>query len=212
MLGKIVTANNILRGPARVLYYSSTITGTGNASTIEPTNLSDILSTLAMDGDCVSTWTDFGAVDGAVTHQRTLTIDKDRVENLNAPLRSFITDTEDIVIANFAENSLDNLQLAWELASINTDETPDVDERITPLSVPESLTSRAIAFLYAKPDGKLRCHIFWDVVFGGAASGSAYAKSPKALIPVQFNVNPSLTIVDSNGEPTMGKIIEQYAA
>jgi hypothetical protein len=74
------------------------------------------------------------------------------------------------------------------------------------------LTSRAIAFLYAKPDGKLRCHIFWDVVYGGAASGSAYAKSPKALIPVQFNVNPSLTIVDSNSEPTMGKIIEQYAS
>ena len=211
MQGKFVTANNILRGPARVLYYSSTITGTGNASTIEPTELSDILSTVAMDGAVSSGWTDFGAVDGAVVHQREITTEEDVVENLNAPIRNYIISTKDIIIVNFAENSFDNLQVAWELAGESTNSSPTPNESVIPLSVPESLTARAIAFLYAKPDGKLRAHIFWNVALAGVASGMSYAKTPKALIPVQFNAYPSLTIVDSNSEPTFGKIIEQVS-
>ena len=211
MQGKIVTANNILRGPARVIYYSSTITGTGNASGIEPTELSDILTTVAMDGALSSGWTDFGAVDGAVVHQREITTEEDTVENLNAPIRNYPISTKDIIIANFAENSIDNLQVAWELAGESTNSSPTPNESVIPLSVPESLTARAIAFLYAKPDGKLRAHIFWNVTLAGVASGMSYAKTPKALIPVQFNAYPSLTIVDSNSEPTFGKIIEQVS-
>lgn len=211
MLGKVVTPNNILRGPARVLYYSSTITGTGNASAIEPTSLSDILTVVAMDGAVAEAWTDFGAVDGAVVHQREITTEEDIVENLNAPIRNYIISARDIIIANFAENSFDNLQILWELAGQTTNAVPTPNETVIPLSVPESLTARAICFLYAKPDGKLRAHIFWNVTLGGVASGMSYAKTPKALIPVQFNAYPSLTITDSNSEPTLGKILEQVS-
>jgi hypothetical protein len=211
MKGVVVTKNNILRGPARVLYYSSTITGTGNASIIEPTSISDIITLGTIDGEAAEGWTDFGAVDGAVTHQRELTTEEDVVENVNAAIRSYPISVKDIIIANFAENSFENLQVAWELAGITTNETPTPNERVIPLSVPVDITARAVAFLYAKPDGKLRCHIFWDMTLGGVASGMAYAKTPKALIPVQFNAYPVLTITDSNGEPTLGKILEQIS-
>ena len=211
MEGKIVDKNNILRGPARVLYYSSTITGTGNASEISPVEIADIIPTLSMHGAVAEGWTDFGAVDGAVTLQREITTEEDTVENVNAAIRAYPIKVKDILIANFAEVSFENLQILWELGAITTNSGATPNEKIIPLSIPQNLTARAIAFLHSKPDGKLRCAIFWDVTLGGVASAVAIAKTPKGLIPVQFNPYPSLTIVDSNSDPTVGKILEQVS-
>ncbi len=212
MDGKIVSTNNIVRGPARVLYYTSTISGTGNASTVDPVKLSDILTVVAMDGAAKTGWTDFGAVDGGVVLQRTITTDEDVVDNLNAPLRNHILSVKDIIIANFAETSFENLQIAWELGGITTNTTVTPNEKVIPLSVPVSLTPRAIAFLHKKPDGKLRCVVAFNASLGGVASGKSIGKTPKAIIPVQFDLYPVLTITDSNGQPSNGKILEQVSA
>jgi len=212
MKGVINNTNDIIRGPARLLYRSTVGSGTGLASAIAPLTIAAIIPTVAMDGACASDWTDFGAVDGAVTHQREITSDEDVVENSTSPIRSVILGSRDIVIANLAEISLENLQVAWELGGISTNSSPTPNERTLPLAAPESFTERMIAFVYAKPDGTIRAHIFWKVTLAGVASGVAFAKTPKGLIPVQFNAQVVTTITDSNGNPTVGKVIEQVSA
>ena len=212
MKGKIVETNNILRGPARLLYYSSIATGGACPIATEPTTISDILADGTISGAAGTGWTDFGAVEGAVTHQRELTTDQDVVENSLSPIRDVLIGVKDTVIANLAEVSFENLQVAWELGGIVTNSGVTPNEKTIPFSVPESLTPRMIAFVHAKPDGKLRAHVFWNVTPGNAASGLALAKTPKGTIPVQFNCAVMTDIVDSNNNPTIGKAIEQVSA
>ena len=211
MLGVINNDRFLIRGPVRVLYKASAISGTGSASTIEPTNILDILATAAMDGDAMEGWTDFGATKGAVTLTKTRATDYDKVDQLPANIGAHITLVSYQAEVSLAEASEANLQVVWELGGVATNATPTPDEKIVPLSVEESLTERALAFIHKLRDGKLAAWVAFKATLAGVGSPIGFTVEGQAIVPVTFDLFPVLTITDSNDWTTVGKVIIQQA-
>ncbi len=100
---------------------------------------------------------------------------------------------EQTVATALAEMTLDRLQIAWQAGPKTTSggqETMGVGE-------PTTYIRRRLAVLFQKSDGKIRAHVYRQVVKGAQESSLVYAKTGEQLqIPVTFKALADTSIAD----------------
>ena len=180
---------NIFGGAARLIVAETTQT--------KPTKFSDIFGT---DWALATGYTDIGATDWGVKLSRSYDKEEWEVDQYLWVIDEFIKKWDMNLETSLAENSLENLQLAWNLwtATVNTDETPNeatawiwsstsVAEKMLILQVDK----RTEAWVNYK-----RCYVFWRWHWDWSDVAQEYKKWEKVLLPIKFSLlqDPTETV------------------
>ena len=200
---KVNDMNNIFGGGARLVY--------ADTSLAKPTQLSDILNTST--GVLASGWNDFGATDGGAKIRKGFEKESWEVDQVLGAIDDFIKSWNLMLETNLAENSLENLQIAWEEGDITTNATPNPDERSIGIGDSDALTERMFALIADKrkvnSTGYIRAYVFWRGQIDGSESEHSFIKGQKTLIPVKFKL---LADTSELQDRRFGLILDQVPA
>lgn len=187
--------DSFIRGAARLMWAGTTIAF--------PTTISDIINLSTYDA--VTGWNDLGATKTGITITHNNTEETFDVDQILTDIETRPVSYEQSVSTALAEMTLDRLQIAWQAGSKSTAagvETMGVGEPVTYIR-------RRLAVLFQKADGKIRAHVYRQVVKGANESSLVYAKTGEQLqIPVTFKAlaDTSITDVDTRTQVIFNQI------
>lgn len=202
-IGRILDRQNIFGGAARLI----------KAASADPVYLEHIISPTTKElvttpTQFTSGWSDIGATDDGLTLTMSMESEELEVDQSRFSITEQVTKIGYLLETNLAENSLENLQLGWELGDITAIAagTGNVAQRTMGLGAPTGLAERALAFVVEKPGNKLRAYVFYKVAKGAADSAHAYLKAGKTVVPVQFKARPDTA---KSEEKSIGIVLDQ---
>ena len=177
--------DSFIRGAARLMWAGTTIAF--------PTAISDIINLSTYDAQ--TGWNDLGATKTGITITYNNTEETFDVDQILTDIETRPVSYEQTVATALAEMTLDRLQVAWQAGPKTTAggvETMGVGE-------PTTYVRRRLAVLFQKADGKIRAHVYRQVVKGAQESSLVYAKTGEQLqIPVTFKALADTSITDVN--------------
>jgi len=165
--------------------------------------------------DPVGNWTELGSTKSGVSIDRNNTETQIDVDQILQAVLAVPDEWEMTLTTEFAETTLENIQLAWEGGTISTDATQTPNERHLPLGAPLAYTPRRLAVIHQKTIGpsanKLRANVFRIVQRSPQASRMTYNKTGnQQTIPHVFRAFADPAIADPNAR--FGEVIEQLFA
>jgi len=176
--------DSFIRGAARLMWAGTTITF--------PITISDIINLSTYDA--ATGWNDLGATKTGITVTYNNTEETFDVDQILTDIETRPVSYEQNIATALAEMTLDRLQIAWQAGSkvtTGSEETMGVGE-------PTVYIRRRLAVLFQKADGKIRAHVYRQVVKGAQESSLVYAKSGEQLqIPVTFKALADTSIADT---------------
>lgn len=165
--------------------------------------------------DPVGSWTDLGSTKSGVSKDRNNTETQIDVDQILQALLAIPDEWEMTITTEFADTTLENLQLAWEGDTITTDATQTPNERHLGMGAPLSYSQRRLAVVHQKTvgpaAGKMRADVFRIVQRSPQSSRMTYNKSGnQQTIPHVFRAFGDTTVAD----PALrfGEVIEQLFA
>jgi hypothetical protein len=175
--------DSFIRGAARLMWAGTTVTF--------PTTIGDIINLSTYDG--MTGWNDLGATKTGITITYNNTEETFDVDQILADIETRPVSYEQTVATALAEMTLDRLQIAWQAgtkSTVSSEEQMGVGE-------PTTYIRRRLAVLFQKADGKIRAHVYRQVVKGAQESSLVYAKTGEQLqIPVTFKALADSSISD----------------
>jgi hypothetical protein len=175
--------DSFIRGAARVMWAGTTIAF--------PTQISDMINLSSYDA--MTGWNDLGATKTGVTVTYNNTEETFDVDQILTDIETRPVSYEQTVATALAEMTLDRLQIAWEAGPKTTSgstESMGVGE-------PAVYIRRRLAILFQKADGKIRAHVYRQVVKGAQESSLVFAKTgEQQQIPVTFKALADTSIAD----------------
>ncbi len=199
MAGSVLDKQNIFWGSARLIIADTTQT--------KPTKFSDIVDGA---GALTAGYTDLGATDGGVTLSRSYDKEEWEVDQVLGAIDEFVTKWTMGIETNLAENSIENLSLAWNLGTMTTDVAESPDEGTVWINASSSIAEKMIIMIVDKreKDGTMhqRAYCFWRGKYDGSDSAQAYNKGEKTLLPVKFSL---LTDTAETVDRAFGIVIDQ---
>jgi hypothetical protein len=165
--------------------------------------------------DPVGSWTDLGSTKSGVSIDRNNTETMIDVDQILQAVLSIPDEWEMTVTTEFAETTLENLQLAWEGGSIVTDATQTPNERHLGLGGPLAYTQKRLAVVHQKTVGtsaqRIRAHVFRIVQRSPQSSRMTFNKTGnQQTIPHVFRSFADPTVADPKAQ--FGEVIEQLFA
>jgi hypothetical protein len=162
--------------------------------------------------DPVGSWLDLGSTRGGVNIARNHTEANIQVDQILAALATAPEEWEFTVTTSFAETTLENLQLAWEGGSIETDVTQTPNERHLPMGNPLSLQQKRLAVIHQKTlgssAGKIRAHVFRIVQRSPQNSQVDFMKTgEQSVLPHVFRAFADPYVASQNAR--FGEVIDQ---
>jgi hypothetical protein len=162
--------------------------------------------------DPVGSWVDLGSTRQGVNVARNNTETQIDVDQILASIATIPDEWEMTVTTQFAETTLENLQLAWEGGTINVDVTQTPNERHLPMGNPLAYTQRRLAVVHQKTlgtsSGKIRAHVFRIVQRSPQNSALDFQKTGnQQTIPHVFRSLADPTVSEPNAR--FGEIIDQ---
>lgn len=162
--------------------------------------------------DPVGLWTDLGSTSGGVNIARNNTETTIEIDQILAAIATIPDEWEMTITTQFAETSLENLQLAWEGGTISVDVTQTPNERHLPLGNPLSYTQKRLAIVHQKTlgtsSGKLRALVLRIVQRSPQNSALDYMKSGKQqTIPHVFRSLADTNVSEQNAR--FGEFVDQ---
>jgi hypothetical protein len=162
--------------------------------------------------DPIGSWTDVGSTKGGVHIDRNNTETLIDVDQILTSLTALPDNWEMTVETQFAETTLENIQLAWEGSQIALNTVPSPNERYVGMGGPLFYTARRLALVAQHPigpsAGRLVMHAFRSVTRSPVASRLTFDKTgPQQILPFTFR-----GFADQNiGDPAsrFGLIFEQ---
>lgn len=189
---------------------------TGNLLTGGTTPTAAVVQTTAGNGqyDPVpsSSWVEMGSTRSGVQASRNNTETQLDIDQIYSSILGVPDEWEMTVQTQFAETTLENLQLAWEGGSITVDTTQSPNERHLPLGAPTSYTQKRLAVLHQKTIGPsaggIRAVVYRSVTRSPQNSTLDYQKTGQMqTIPHTFRAYADWTIQDERAR--FADIIEQ---
>ena len=189
---------------------------TGNLLTGGTTPTAVVTSTTLGNGQYDVTpgsgWSDLGSTRTGVQIAKNNTEDQLDIDQIYGSILGVPNEHEMTVATQFAENTLENIQLAWEAGAIIVDATQTPTERQLPLGSPTSYVQRRLCVLHKKTIGPaaglIRAFVFRSTTRSAQNSQIDYQKTGQMqTLPHQFRayVDPNL----SNEYDRFGRVIEQ---
>ena len=165
--------------------------------------------------DPVGAWIDLGSTKSGVSIDRNNTETMIDVDQILQAVLSIPDEWEMTVTTEFAETTLENLQLAWEGGSINTDVTQTPNERHLGMGGPVAYTQKRLAIVHQKTVGpsaqRIRANVFRIVQRSPQSSRMTYNKTGnQQTIPHVFRAFADPTVPDPKYQ--FGEVIEQLFA
>lgn len=162
--------------------------------------------------DPVGSWVDLGSTKSGVNVARNNTETQIDVDQILASIATIPDEWEMTVTTQFAETTLENLQLAWEGGTINVDVTQTPNERHLPLGNPLAYTQRRLAVVHQKTlgtsAGRIRAHVFRLVQRSPQNSQLDFNKTgAQQTIPHVFRALADPTVTEPNAR--FGEVIDQ---
>jgi hypothetical protein len=162
--------------------------------------------------DPMGTWTDLGSTRQGINIARNHTESTIEVDQILAALATMPDEWEMTVTTQFAETTLENLQIAWEGGTIATDVTTTPNQRHLPLGNPLTLQQKRLAVIHQKTlgtsAGKLRAHVFRLVQRSPQNSQLDFMKTGgQQTIPHVFRAFADANVAEQNAR--FGEIIDQ---
>lgn len=192
-------------------------TVSGNALTGGTTPAATVTQTQAGNGqyDIVpnSGWFELGSTRSGAQVAKNNTEDQLDIDQIYGSILGVPNEHEMTVTTQLAEVTLENIQLAWDLAgSISTDVTTSIPERTLGLGAPTSYTQRRLAVLHKKTIGPaaglIRGAIFRSVTRSATNSQLDYQKTGQMqTLPIQFRAYIDPNITDESMR--FGAVVEQ---
>lgn len=162
--------------------------------------------------DPVGSWLDLGSTRGGINIARNHTEASIDVDQILAALATMPEEWEFTITTQFAETTLENLQIAWEGGTIAVDVTQTPNERHLPMGNPVTLQQKRLAILHQKTlgssVGKLRAHVFRIVQRSPQNSQVDFMKTGnQSTLPHVFRAFADPYVADQNAR--FGEIIDQ---
>lgn len=160
-------------------------------------------------------WTELGSTKSGVSIDRNNTETQIDVDQILQALLAVPDEWEMTVTTEFAETTLENLQIAWEGGTITTDATQTPNERHLPMGGPLAYAQRRLAVLHQKTIGpsanRIRAHVMRSVQRSPQTSRLTFNKSGnQQTIPHVFRAFADPAIADPYAR--FGEVIEQLFA
>ncbi len=175
--------DSFLRGAARLMWAGTTITF--------PTGIGDIINLSTYDA--MTGWNDLGATKTGITIAYSSTEETFDVDQILTDIETRPVSYEQTVTTALAEMTLERLQIAWQAGPIQSDGVT----RTMGVGDPTSFIRRRLAVLFQKSNGKVRAHVYRQVVKGAQDSSLVFAKTGEQLqIPVTFKALADTSITD----------------
>lgn len=164
--------------------------------------------------DPLAGWTELGSTKSGVQVMRNNTETQLDIDQILTSILSVPDEWEMTVSTQFAETTLENLQLAWEGGAITTDATVTPNERHLPMGAPLSYTNRRLAVLHQKTigtsAGRIRGIFVRSVTRSPQNSTLDYQKTgAQQTIPFTFRAYADINVSDPLQR--FGEIVEQLA-
>lgn len=165
--------------------------------------------------DPVGSWTELGSTKSGVSIDRNNTETTIDVDQILQAVLSIPDEWEMTITTEFAETTLENLQLAWEGGTITTDSTQTPNERHLPLGGPLAYTQKRLAVMHQKTVGpsasRIRANVFRIVQRSPQSSRMTYNKTGnQQTIPHVFRAFADTSVSDPKA--MFGEVIEQLFA
>ena len=175
--------DSFLRGAARIMWAGTTIAF--------PTTVGDIVNLSTYDA--MTGWNDLGATKTGITVTYNNTEETFDVDQILTDIETRPVSYEQTVTTALAEMTLERLQIAWQGGPISDSGS----EKQMGIGEPTTYIRRRLAILFQKSDGKIRAHVYRQVVKGAQDSSLAYNKTGEQLqIPVTFKALADTSIND----------------
>lgn len=175
--------DSFLRGAARIMWAGTTIAF--------PTTIGDIINLSSYDA--MSGWNDLGATKTGITVTYNNTEETFDVDQILTDIETRPVSYEQTISTALAEMTLDRLQIAWQGGT----KTTSGSEEQMGIGEPTTYIRRRLAVLFQKSDGKIRAHVYRQVVKGAQESSLVYAKTGEQIqIPVTFRALADTSIAD----------------
>jgi hypothetical protein len=159
-----------------------------------------------------SGWSDLGSTRGGTKISKNNTEDQLDIDQIYGSILGVPNEHEMTIATQFAENTLENIQLAWDAGTIILDATQTPTERQLPLGASTSYRQNRLAILHKKTigpaSGLLRAVVFRSVTRSAQNSEIDYQKAGQMqTLPHQFRayVDPNI----SDPYDRFGRVIEQ---
>jgi hypothetical protein len=159
-----------------------------------------------------SGWSDLGSTRGGTKISKNNTEDQLDIDQIYGSILGVPNEHEMTIATQFAENTLENIQLAWDEGTIILDATQTPNERQLPLGASTSYRQNRLAILHKKTigpaSGLLRAVVFRSVTRSAQNSEIDYQKTGQMqTLPHQFRayVDPNI----SDPYDRFGRVIEQ---
>jgi hypothetical protein len=164
--------------------------------------------------DAMAGWSELGSTKSGVQVTRNNTESLLDVDQILGALMAIPDEWEMTVATQFAETTLENIQLAWEGAAIYTDVTETPNERHLPVGAPLSYAARRLAVLHQKligtSAGRIRAVCLRNVTRSPANSSFDFQKTGnQQTIAHAFRAFADFSVADPAAR--FGEIIEQLA-
>jgi hypothetical protein len=165
--------------------------------------------------DPVGSWTDLGSTKSGVNIDRNNTETQIDVDQVLQSVAAIPDEWEMTIATEFAETTLENLQLTWEGDTITTDATQSPNERHLAMGAPLAYTQKRLAVVHQKTLGpsasRIRAHVFRIVQRSPQSSRLTFNKSGnQQTIPHTFRAFADTNVTDPLAR--FGEIIEQLFA
>lgn len=153
--------------------------------------------------DPVSGWVELGSTRSGVQASRNNTETQLDVDQVYASILAIPDEWEMQIATQFAETTLENIQMAWEGGTITVDATQSPNERHLPLGNPLSYVSRRLAVLHQKTigtsAGRIRAMVYRNVQRSPQNSTLDYQKTGQMqTIAHTFRAFADPTVSDPN--------------
>lgn len=164
--------------------------------------------------DPVSGWSELGSTKSGVQVTRNNTETQLDVDQILGALIAIPDEWEMTVATQFAETTLENIQMAWEGGAIYTDVTQNPNERHLPMGAPLTYANRRLAILHQKTigtsAGRIRAVVLRSVTRSPQNSTFDFQKTGnQQTIAHTFRAFADFTISDPAAR--FGETIEQLA-
>lgn len=162
--------------------------------------------------DPVGLWTDLGSTSGGVDIARNNTETQIEIDQILASVATIPDEWEMTASTQFADTTLENLQMAWEGGTIAVDVSQTPNERHLPMGNPLAYTQRRLAIVHQKTlgtsAGKLRAFVARIAQRSPQNSSLSYQKAGKQqTIPHVFRFLADTNVSEQNAR--FGEFIDQ---
>lgn len=133
-----------------------------------------------------------GGTDGDVTVEKQQKLQGIDVDQIPGDIAEAVTDESYEVKTNFAESTLENMQLAWGSSNTPTTVTGPPASKSMNLGIERNVIEHTLSITGKAPSGKIRTFTFTRAISQTAGTQSL-SKTKKLTFPVSFKCLPDLT-------------------